>query len=75
MIHIQSRRNKLSSLPTSHPTPDPTGDVVKTTLKYDWCNSILSNYKKMEKPQHTVLYLNVHYYRQEQKYYDQEYHL
>ena len=45
--HIKAIWNKLISLPTTPATPDHIGDVVKTPLRYEWCDSIFSNHEKM----------------------------
>ena len=45
--HIKAIWNKLISLPTTPATPDHIGDVVKIPLRYEWCDSIFSNYEKI----------------------------
>ena len=40
---------KLISLPTKSQTSDHIGDVVKSTLRSDWYNSIFSNYENLAK--------------------------
>ena len=45
--HVHTIVNKLIGLPTKTPTPDHIGDVVNILLRYEWYNSIFSNYEKM----------------------------
>ena len=47
--HMQEIGNKRISLHEKTPTLDHIGDVVKNPLRYDWYDSIFSNYYKMEK--------------------------
>ena len=49
IIHIQEIGNKLISIPTKPSTPDHIGDVVKIPLRSEWCDSIFSNYEKVER--------------------------
>ena len=51
---IQEIGNKLTSLPTKHPTPDHIEDVVKSTIIPDWYASIFSNDKKWQNTPHSV---------------------
>ena len=52
-MHIKSNHThtvhweKIISLTTKHPTLDHIEDVVKSPLKNEWYDSILSNYEKM----------------------------
>ena len=45
--HIQVIGNKIFSLSTKNPTPDHIKDVVKSPLRFEWHDSIFSNYEKM----------------------------
>ena len=45
--HIQAIGNKLSSPPTTPPTPDHIEDVFNRPLRSEWYHSIFSNYEKM----------------------------
>ena len=45
--HIQDIGKTLISLPTKPPTPDYIGDLFKSPLRYEWYDSIFSNYDKI----------------------------
>ena len=42
--YIQATGNEIISLPKKPPTPDHGGDVFKIPIRYEWCDSIFSNY-------------------------------
>ena len=47
--YIQEIGNKIISLLKKSSTPDHIGDVINSPLRSDWCVSIFSDCKKMEK--------------------------
>ena len=71
--HIQEIGNKLISLPTKSTTPDHIGEVLNISLRYEWYDSIFSNYEKWQHPQPSVHHFYAHRYHETKRYSDPEY--